>query len=97
MVYFIIGLVVYIIFVIVNADEETEEGFLGLGDITHTHRELTPKDIRRSLIWPFLFLVCITKELAGGVNELLRLFLLIFGLYYNKTKLYKKIDNWALF
>jgi hypothetical protein len=102
MVYFIIGLV-YIIFVIVNAYNETienvtihEGGFLGMGYTTHTSRELTPKDIRKGSLWPFFLLVFFAKGLVFLVNEPLKLFLLFFGFSYYKTELYKKIDSWVL-
>lgn len=97
----IVGFLIYVVGVFVVVDCETEEnikfhsgGFLGLGSLSSTHREMQPKDVRLGLIWPLLLLIFFVKGIIGILNLSVNLVGLVFGLHYSRTGLYKVINSW---
>ena len=73
-IFWIMGIVIYIVGIIICVIPE--------------NRRLEPKDMRKGLIWPILFVWDILKIFILGLNELFYGFFLIFGFRYNTTKLY---------
>ncbi|MFW6046954.1 MAG: hypothetical protein ACOCP4_04120 [Candidatus Woesearchaeota archaeon] len=97
---YILGIIFYIYGIYIFINEKTVEdvefhdgGFLGMGFTTCTHRNVTPKDVRESIFWPIILLYYILKWMIWFINDIIHFIGLIFGFYYNKTRLYKFIDE----
>lgn len=97
---YISGIIFYVVGIILFIDNETVEdvtfhdgGFLGMGYTDCTHRKITSKDARKSIIWPIIFLYSLSKTVIWAINDIIYFIGLLFGLYYNKTRLYKFIDE----
>ena len=56
-------------------------------------REAQPKDVWKALIWPLSLLWFILVGLVYLTNQALVIVFLFFGFHYNRTCLYKFIDN----
>jgi len=91
--FYLIGVMVFINNETIEDIEIDEGGFLGMPVFDCTHRKATPKDARKSLIWPLFFLCGILKVMIYAINDVIYFIGLLFGLDYSKTKLYKFIDE----
>ena len=96
----IAALVVYLLGIAVDIHCETMQnvkfhdgGFLNMGYTTCNHRDASPKDVRRALIWPLRLVFWFSIATFWLVHDLLKGILLIFNFRYGETKLYKKIDK----
>jgi hypothetical protein len=93
--------IIYIVGIFMSCHDDTTEnaklhegGFLNMGYITCDHRDLTPSDVRRSLIWPLRLLLFFVWAVASTIHDVLKGFLLIFNFRYGETRIYKAIDGW---
>lgn len=73
--------------------EYHEGGFLNMGYTSNSHREATPKDVWVALAWPLFFGLEFIRCLMQLLNDLLCYLLLMFGIKYKKTRMYKLIDD----
>ncbi len=92
-IFYIVGIITYIITFIEENVEFHDGGFLGMGYTTSDHRRMTPKDMRKGLIWPILFIIFFIKLLILLLNDIIYAIILIFGIDYSNTRIYKFIDN----
>jgi hypothetical protein len=90
---YIIGVLTYVYTATMVDFKSHEGGFLNMGYTTHDNRSATSKDMWKALIWPMLSLWWFVKVIAEILHLLLGLFLLIFGIKYKNSQLYKKIEN----
>lgn len=90
---YIIGILTYVFTETTTNVEFHEGGFLNMGYTSHDNRSATSKDMWKGLIWPILFLWWFIKAVTMILHFLLGLFLLIFGIKYKNSQLYKKIEN----
>jgi hypothetical protein len=58
-----------------------------------SHKGVTPKDMRMSLLWPILLIFWLIKASIWILNDLLTFVLLIFNYNYKKSKIYKFVNK----
>lgn len=90
---YITGICCYVSCKTVERTKLHDNGFLGLGYTTCSHKEVTPKIMRMSLLWPILSMFWFTKAIIWILNDLLSFVLLIFGYRYRESRLFKFIDT----
>lgn len=97
----IFGIIFYIAIIYIDVSNETTEnvnfhdgGFLGLGFTTCDHRDATPQDVRRALIWPIRGFWWFTKTSIWIFAESIHGVLLIFNYRFRESNIYKKIETW---
>lgn len=95
----VFGTIIYIGGILAYLDAETigevefhEGGFLNFGYTTCSNREVTVKDVRLSLIWPFVLMMYVVKSSISIFNDCLGFIFLIVGFKYKNTRLHKYID-----
>lgn len=90
---YIVGILTYVYTETVTNVKFHEGGFLNIGYTTCDNKDVTSKNMWKGLIWPILALWWLVKAITMILNLLLGLFLLIFGIKYYNSQLYKKIEN----
>lgn len=90
---YVVGILTYVFSETMTNVKSHEGGFLNIGYTTHDNRNATTKDMWKGLIWPILFLWWFVKAIILILNTLMGLFLLIIGIKYNNSNLYKIIEN----
>jgi hypothetical protein len=92
----IASILIYIIGMYAYIDAKTIKNikFHERGYSTITHRDIIPKDVRMSLLWPILFGFWIIKILIRMLNDLCSIVLIGFGYRnYKKSKVYNFISE----
>lgn len=90
---YVVGVLTYVYTETITNIKSHEGGFLNMGYTTHDNKNATTKIMWKALLWPILFLWWFVKAITMILNLLVGLFLLIFGIKYHKSNLYKKIEN----
>ena len=90
---YVVGIFTYIFTETMENVESHEGGFLGMGYVTHDNREMTAKDARISLLWPFLLIFWFVKALLWVLHDCLSFIPLLLGFNYKDTRAYKYIDK----
>jgi hypothetical protein len=90
---YIIGVLIYVYTETMTNVKFHKGGFLNMGYTTCDNKNATTKIMWKALIWPILFLWWSIKAVTVVLHLLLGLFLLIFGIKYKDSQLYKKIEN----
>jgi hypothetical protein len=82
-------------YIYIDIETNNHKGkFLDVGYSISTHREITPKDVRMSLLWPILFGFWITKIFIWMLNDLCSVVLIGFGYRnYKRSKVYNFINE----
>jgi hypothetical protein len=93
----IVGIVIYFIFVAVDIAFETttdvkfhQGGFLGLGYTTCGKRETEPKDVWWALIWPFRFVWWFACGVFSMLFDVICCVFLAFGFRLKDTKFFHR-------
>lgn len=72
----------------------TKTTFLDKKSITYLNRDITPRDVRMSLLWPLLCIFWIIKNCIWVLNDLCNIVLIGFGYCnYKKSRFYNFINR----
>ena len=91
---YFIGIGVYINSRTEHDFEYYDGGFLNMGYITSSRRDMTQKDGLLSLLWPAQVLLLLLKVLIWIINELVIFPCILLNFRYKDTWIYQKITEW---
>jgi hypothetical protein len=91
---YIVGMYAYIDIKTIKNIKFHKNGFINIGYSTSTHRNITPRNVKMSLLWPFLCIFWIIKGYIWILNNLFNIVLIGLGYCnYKKSKVYNFINR----